>query len=130
MFFSSMSLLGRIPREIVFSMSSGFYGRTRNCYGLALRRVMHNLLQSFKDRRKRPGVFRRLWITRINAAAREHEMSYSHFLSGLRRGGVELNRRILSTLAETEPMSFRALVDVGTKFFEKGDGKKRDLGGL
>lgn len=130
MFFSSLRALGRIPREVVFSMASGFYGRTRRCYGLAMRRVMHNLLQSFKDRRKRPGLFRRLWITRINAASREHDVSYSHLTSGLRRGGVDLNRRILSTLAETEPHTFRVLVDVSVRYFNKDTGTPRHLEGL
>ncbi len=131
MLFPTQISLGRIPREVVFAMANGFYGRTRRCYGLAVHRVMHNLLQSFKDRRKRPGVFRRLWITRINAASREHDMSYSHMISGLRRANVDLNRRILSTLAETEPLTFRALVDASRLYFDKsGSQKPRNLDGL
>ena len=130
MFFASLTALGRIPREIVFALAQGNYGRTKRCYGLAIRRVMHNLLHSYNDRRKRPGLFRRLWISRTNAAAREHDLPYSRFLSGLRRGGVELNRRVLATLAETEPVTFKCLVDESKRSSFVPPSKVRDVSDL
>ena len=130
MFFSSLTCLGRIPREIVFSLAQGMYGRTRRCYGLAMKRVMHNLLTSYRDRRKRPGIFRRLWITRINAATREHDLPYAHLISGLRRGQIELNRRVLCTLAETEPVTFKCLVDEAKRNFHVPSVRQRDISDL
>ena len=130
MFFSSLTNLGRIPREIVFALAQGEYGRTRRCYALAIRKVMHNLLHSYKDRRKRPGNFKRLWITRINAAAREHDQPYSQLISGLRRGSVELNRRILCTLAETEPVTFKCLIDEAKRNSYVPPSKYRDISEL
>ena len=130
MFFSSFTLLGRIPREIVFALAQGMYGRTSRCYGLAMKRVMHNLHQSFRDRRKRPGVLRRLWITRINAASREHDMPYGNFISGLRRGEVELNRRMLCNLAETEPLTFKCLVDESKRMVYPPEDKVRNVSDL
>jgi large subunit ribosomal protein L20 len=130
MFFQSLSPFAPIPREIVFAMAKGNYGRSNRCYALALRRVMHNLHHSFVDRRRRPGLFRRLWITRTNAATREHDQSYSRFISGLRRGSVELNRRILCTLAETEPLTFKSLVDESKRNMFVPPSKNRDISGL
>ena len=130
MFFKSLAALGRIPREIVFALAQGEYGRTKRCYALAIRKVMHNLLHSYRDRRKRPGVFKRLWITRTNAASREHDQPYSRFVSGLRRGSVDLNRRMLCTLAETEPVTFKCLVDESKRNTYVPPSKYRDISGL
>jgi large subunit ribosomal protein L20 len=130
MLFQSLNLLGRIPREIVFALSRGVYGRTRRCYGLAMRRVMHNLLQSYRNRRKRPFLFRRLWIQRLNSASREHKLPYSKFISGLHRANVDLNRRILTTLAETEPITFKYLVEESKMHGKMSNQKWRNISDL
>lgn len=103
--------LGRLPREVVFSMAKGLYGRSNRVFGFALRRVMHNLFNAYRERRKRMVDFRRFWTVRTNAASREYGLPYGQLTTGLKRGNVDLNRRILATLAETEPVTFKALVD-------------------
>src|SRR5437763_1281241 len=70
-----------------------------------------NKSRSYRDRRARKGEFRKLWIQRINAACRQHDMSYSRFIAGLREAGVEVDRKVLADLAVTDPAAFAALVD-------------------
>lgn len=113
MTFLSLSrpVLGRLPREVVFSMAKGLYGRSNRVFGFALRRVMHNLFNAYRERRKRMKDFRRFWTVRTNAASREYDLPYGQFTTGLKRANIELNRRIVATLAETEPFTFKALVD-------------------
>jgi large subunit ribosomal protein L20 len=72
---------------------------------------MHSLQYAFRDRRARKGEFRKLWIQRINAACRQHDMSYSRFIAGLREAGVEVDRKVLADLAVTDPAAFAALVE-------------------
>ncbi|MFN2486445.1 MAG: 50S ribosomal protein L20, partial [Acidimicrobiia bacterium] len=74
--------------------------------------VMHAMQDAYKDRRDRKGQFRRLWIARINAAAREHGMSYSTFIAGLKAKEVELDRKMLAEMAVNDPKSFAALVEL------------------
>ncbi|MCS5676239.1 MAG: 50S ribosomal protein L20, partial [Acidimicrobiales bacterium] len=76
--------------------------------------VMHSGNYAFRDRRARKGQFRRLWIQRINAACRQHGTSYSVFIAGLKRAGVEVDRKVLADLAVAEPAAFAALVEVAT----------------
>jgi large subunit ribosomal protein L20 len=73
---------------------------------------MHSLQYAYRDRRARKGDFRQLWIQRINAAAREHGMSYSRFINGLKTAGVEVDRKVLADVAVTDRGAFRSLVDV------------------
>mmetsp|Transcript_23924 Transcript_23924/g.71475 ORF Transcript_23924/g.71475 Transcript_23924/m.71475 type:complete len:131 (-) Transcript_23924:53-445(-) len=101
----------RIPREIVFAVAKGMYGRSRRCFALAIRRVMKELNHQYNMRHKRPSDMRIFWITRINAASREHGLPYSRLISGLWRANVHIDRKILCNLAETEPVSFKCLVD-------------------
>lgn len=72
---------------------------------------MHSLAYAYRDRRDRKGQFRRLWITRIGAAARQHGMSYSSFMRGLARAGVGLDRKVLADIAVRDPRAFGALVE-------------------
>ena len=111
LFTLSRPFLGRLPREVVFSMAKGLYGRSNRVFGFALRRVMHNLFNAYRERRKRMKDFRRFWTVRTNAATREYDLPYGQFTTGLKRANIELNRRIVATLAETEPVTFKALVD-------------------
>jgi large subunit ribosomal protein L20 len=79
---------------------------------VAKEQVAHSLVYAYRDRRDRKGQFRRLWITRIGAGARQNGMTYSTFVSGLAAAGVELDRKILADLAVNDPTAFAALVEV------------------
>ena len=86
---------------------------------------MHSGVYAYRDRRDRKGQFRRLWITRIGAAARQDGMTYSTFVHGLALAGVEVDRKILADLAVTDPGAFRGLVDVARQGLEPGPRKAR-----
>lgn len=98
-------------RRTTLERAKGYYGNKSRSYRAANEQVMHSLQYSFRDRRARKGEFRKLWIQRINAACREHGMSYSRFIAGLRVAGVEVDRKILADLAVHEPEAFAALVE-------------------
>jgi large subunit ribosomal protein L20 len=95
----------------VLDMARGYRGRNKNNYRIALERVEKALQYAYRDRRNRKRQFRRLWIQRINAGAREHGLTYSQFMNGLLKAGVAVDRKVLSDLAVKEPESFKALVD-------------------
>jgi len=101
----------RKRRKRLLKLAKGYWGRRRT----NLRRVKETLLRalaySYRDRRQRKRDFRRLWITRINAAVRPYGLSYSEFMGGLKKAGVELDRKNLADMAVREPESFRAVVD-------------------
>jgi large subunit ribosomal protein L20 len=99
-------------RRETLERAAGYRGQRSRLYRKAKEQVNHSLLYSYRDRRKRKGDFRRLWIIRINAAARQHGMTYNRFIQGLREGGVEVDRKILAELAVNDPTAFTALVDV------------------
>jgi large subunit ribosomal protein L20 len=82
--------------------------------------VLHSLRYSYNDRRKRKGDFRRLWIARINAAAREHGLSYNRLINGLKLAEVDVDRRVLSDMAVKDPAAFGALVEVARAGLERG----------
>ncbi len=90
--------------------AKGYYGNRSRTFRAANEAVMHGLLYSFRDRRARKGDFRKLWIQRINAACREHDMAYSRFINGLNLAGIEVDRKVLADLAVTDPAAFGALV--------------------
>ncbi len=102
----------RRRRRAVLAQARGYRGARSRGYRAANESVMHALRYSYRDRRARKGDFRRLWITRINAAARERGMSYSQLVHGLRRADVEVDRKVLADLAVRDPKAFGALVDV------------------
>ncbi len=95
----------------VLKMAKGFRGRAKNCYRLALTRVEKSLQYAYRDRRTRKRDFRRLWITRINAGARQHGLIYSQFMHGLSQAGIALDRKILAELAVNEPEAFASLAE-------------------
>lgn len=95
----------------LFSITKGFFGRKKNTYRRAREAYLHALSSMFKDRRRKKRDFRRLWISRINAAARMEGMSYSLFMNGLKKAGVEVNRKMLADLAVNDMAAFRSLVD-------------------
>ena len=101
---------GRKHHRAILEQARGYYGNKSRGFRAANEQVMHSLQYAYRDRRARKGDFRQLWIQRINAGCRQHGMSYSRFISGLRQAGVEVDRKILADLAVTEPAAFAALV--------------------
>jgi len=95
----------------VISKAKGYYGRRKNTFRVAKQAVEKAAQYAYRDRRVRKRQFRRLWITRINAAARQHGITYGRFMNGLKQAGVELDRKILADLAVREPEAFAALAD-------------------
>ena len=91
--------------------AKGYRGRSKNVFRSAIQRVEKGLQYAYRDRRARKRNFRALWIQRINAGAREHGMTYAQFMNGIKRAGIELDRKVLSDLAVREPESFKALVE-------------------
>ena len=95
----------------VIKQAKGYQGRGRNVFRVAIERVEKGLQYAYRDRRVRKRNFRALWIQRINAGAREHGLTYSQLMNGLKKAGVELDRKVLSDLAVREPVAFKSLVD-------------------
>ena len=95
----------------VIKQAKGYQGRGRNVYRVAIERVEKALQYAYRDRRVRKRTFRALWIQRINAGAREHGLTYSQLMNGLKKAGVELDRKVLSDLAVREPDAFKALAE-------------------
>ena len=94
----------------VIKLAKGARGRAKNTFRAAVQRVEKNLQYAYRDRRTRKRDFRGLWIQRINAGARQHGMTYSQFISGLKKAEIDLDRKILAELAVSEPAAFEALV--------------------
>lgn len=107
-------------RAKVLTRAKGFRGSRGRHYRAAREQVLHAMRDATADRRARKGDFRRLWIARINAAAREHGMSYNRFIEGLKRAEVEVDRRMLSDLAVRDPKAFGALVEVARDGLARG----------
>ena len=97
-------------RRTTLERASGYRGQRSRLYRKAKEQVTHSLVYSYRDRKARKGDFRRLWIQRINAAARENGITYNRFIQGLKLAGVEVDRRILADLAVNDPAAFAALV--------------------
>jgi large subunit ribosomal protein L20 len=106
---------GKKHRRAVLEQARGYYGNKSRSYKSANEQVMHSLQYAYRDRRARKGDFRKLWIQRINAASRQHGMSYSRFINGLRLAEVEVDRKVLADLAVNEPEAFAALVKVAAE---------------
>jgi ribosomal protein L20 len=94
----------------VLDRAAGYRGRSSTSFRVALEKVEKGLQYAYRDRRAKKRTFRALWIQRINAAARSHGMTYSRFIDGLAKAGIELDRKILAELAVHEPDAFEALV--------------------
>jgi len=94
----------------ITKLAKGARGRAKNTFRAAIQRVEKNLQYAYRDRRTRKRDFRGLWIQRINAGARQHGMTYSQFMNGLKKAEIDLDRKILAELAVSEPAAFEALV--------------------
>ncbi len=109
------SVASKKHRRATLDRAKGYYGNKSRSYRAANEQVMHSLQYAYRDRRARKGEMRRLWIQRINAAARLHDMSYSRFISGLKKAEVEVDRKMLAEMAVNDPDTFAVLVDVAKK---------------
>ncbi|WGW13156.1 50S ribosomal protein L20 [Saxibacter everestensis] len=99
-------------RRVILERASGYRGQRSRLYRKAKEQVTHSLVYSYRDRRARKGDFRRLWIQRINAAARANDITYNRFIQGLKAAGVEVDRRMLAELAVHDAVTFTALVGI------------------
>ena len=106
------SVSGQKKRRALFETAKGYRGSRGRHYRAVREQVLHSMRYSFADRRSKKGDFRRLWITRINAAAREHGMSYNRLIAGLRLAEVDIDRRMLSEMAVSDPAAFGKVVEV------------------
>jgi len=94
----------------ILDMAKGYRGRNKNVFRVAVEKVEKGLQYAYRDRRVKKRTFRSLWIQRINAATRLYDMTYSRFISGLNKAGVELDRKVLADIALKEPQAFAKLV--------------------
>jgi large subunit ribosomal protein L20 len=110
----------RKKRKNLLSQASGYWGGRKNLVGQARMTVEKALSYSYRDRRNRKRDYRRLWIVRINAAARNHGLSYSQFIHGLNQAGVTLDRKVLSDIAVHDDAAFAELVKVASAQLKEG----------
>ncbi len=101
----------RARHKKVIKAAKGYRGRNRTAFRVAIEKVEKGLQYAYRDRRTKKRNFRSLWIQRINAGAREHGMTYSQFMGGITKAGIELDRKVLADLAMHDADAFKALVD-------------------
>jgi large subunit ribosomal protein L20 len=99
-------------RRVTLERASGYRGQRSRLYRKAKEQVLHSMTYAYRDRKDRKGNFRRLWIQRINAAARANGLTYNRFVQGLKAAGVEVDRKVLADLAVSDAVAFAALVEV------------------
>ena len=104
------SVVTKKRHKKVLKAAKGYFGSKHRLYKTAKEQLMHSGQYAFRDRKQKKRDFRKLWITRINAACRENEISYSRFIEGLTKAGVEVNRKMLSEIAINDPASFAEIV--------------------
>ena len=104
------SVAKRARRKKVLKQAKGYFGRRKNVWTVAKNAVDKAMSYAYRDRRNKKRTFRALWITRINAGARQHGMSYSQFMGAIKSNGIELNRKVLADLAMNHPEAFEAIV--------------------
>ena len=105
------SVHGKKHRRAVLEAAKGYSGSKSRTFKSANEQVMHSGVYAYRDRRVRKGEFRRLWIVRINAACRQHDMTYSRFMAGLRAAQIDVDRKVLADLAVHDPQAFTSLVE-------------------
>jgi large subunit ribosomal protein L20 len=99
----------------ILKMAKGYRGRSKNCFRIALQRVEKALQYAYRDRRNKKRDFRGLWIQRINAGARELGLTYSVFINGITKAGIQVDRKIMADLAMNQPEAFKVLVEKAKK---------------
>ena len=105
------AVASRSRRQKVLKRAKGFFGRRKNVWTVAKNAVEKAMQYAYRGRKEKKRSFRSLWITRINAGAREYGMSYSQFMGALKKNNIELNRKVLADLAMNHPEAFKAVVD-------------------
>ncbi len=106
------SISTRRRRKKILKLAKGYFGTKSKSFKVANQQVMKSLSYAYRDRKLRKRDFRKLWIARINAAARDNGVSYSQFMGGLKKAGVEINRKMLAEMAISDPGAFSRLVKV------------------
>ena len=109
----------RKRRKKVIKLAKGYYGSKHTLYKVANQQVMKSLMYAFRDRRQKKRDFRKLWITRINAAARINGLSYSRLMHGLKLAGIEVNRKMLADLAVADEQAFAQLATAAKQQLDK-----------
>ena len=104
-------MMAHARHKKVLDMAKGYRGRNKNVFRVAIEKVEKGLQYAYRDRRVKKRNFRMLWIQRISAATRLNDMTYSRFISGLAKAGIELDRKVLADIALKEPKAFAKLVD-------------------
>lgn len=104
-------IVRRQRHKKILKMAKGYRGRAKSCFRVAIERVEKGLQYAYRDRRAKKRDFRRLWIVRINAAARLNGMSYSRFMNGLKKADIEMDRKVLAWVAMNDEKAFTALVE-------------------
>ncbi len=107
--------VARKRRKKILKLAKGYFGSKHLLYRTANEQVMHSLRYAYRDRKQRKRNFRKLWITRINAAARLEGLSYSRFINGLTKAGVEVNRKMLAEIAVNDPKGFAEICNIAKK---------------
>jgi large subunit ribosomal protein L20 len=105
------SVHARKKRRKVLEQAKGYFGIKKSSYKYAKEQVDHSLVYAYRDRRNRKRSFRRLWIIRINAAARQEGLSYNQFVAGCKKANIELDRKVLADLAVREPAAFKVIAE-------------------
>ena len=105
------TVASKARRKKVLKAAKGYWGRRKNVYTIAKNAVEKGRTYAYRDRRVKKREFRKLWILRINAGAREHGLSYSQFMGGLKKSNIDLNRKVLADLAMNHPDAFKAIVE-------------------
>lgn len=108
---STNAVASRNRRKKVLKQTKGYFGRRKNVYTVAVNSLEKGLQYAYRDRRKKKGNFRALWIQRINAGVRQYDMSYSEFMGKINKKGIALNRKTLADLAMNHPDAFKAIVE-------------------
>jgi len=109
------SVTTRKRRKKILKLAKGYFGSKSKLFRVANQQVMKSLSYAYRDRKVRKRDFRRLWIARINAATRNNGLSYSKFMNGLKKAGIEVNRKMLAELAVSDPNAFKRMVEVAQK---------------
>ena len=108
---STNSVASKARRKKIIKQAKGYFGRRKNVYTVAKNAVEKGLQYAYRDRKNKKRNFRALWIQRINAGARLHNMSYSEFMGGIRKNNIGLNRKVLADLALNSPETFKAIIE-------------------
>ena len=107
----SRGVVTKAKHKKIFKRAKGFYGRRKNVFRVAVQAVERSMQYAYRDRRSKKRDFRGLWIQRINAGVRMHGLTYSQFISGLKKATIEIDRKILAELAVNQPKIFKSLVE-------------------